>query len=150
MNGTPRFTVTNPLAESIREGEDMINLVMSQAARLEDAIRYEGDASRAARLLTDDYDAAETEAMSEVIIMAAAKEGPLAGIAMSSKAFDIALNNQRAQLRRGKLADLWANVEDARMEHERAKTRLAEADAAFKAARVVCDLKSNILRAACI
>ena len=149
MNHTPNFQVINPLSATIQEGETIITQVMTAAERLQFAIRRETETYMALRNEQETYDLAEGESLSEVFALAALKEGPLAGIAKTSKEYDIALASLRGKLR-GTLFYLWERLDDARNAHERAKGERAQAETEFAAMRRVAELKTAILRAATI
>jgi hypothetical protein len=150
MNGTPVFSIANPLESTMREGEDIIARLGDAASRLSFAIADETECASLARDAASNYEVAETEALAEAIVNGIAKTGPLAGIATSSKAYDLALANLRGQLRDGALFDLARTVDRARAAHERAKVERTQAETEFAALRRVAELKAAILRAACI
>lgn len=150
MNYSPNFSIANPLADTIREGEDIIAQLRDACDDVQEAIAEERQWYEAYRKLQDQYEAAETEELAEIIVMAQQKEGPLGGIAATSKAYDICLTNLKNSLRRGVLAHLWDKAENARRSYEQAQIVLSQAEARFKAMRVIAEIKTQVLRASTI
>lgn len=150
MNHTPTFQVMNPLATTIQEGEDIIARIRDAAERLEQAISDERAWYTRSKDAETAYEVAETDALADIIIMAQAKEGPLAGVAATSKAYDILLSGLKNQLRSGKLAQSWQAVERMRRGYDAAKTELEQAQTQFNALRKIADLKTQVLRASTI
>lgn len=150
MNGQTQFQVANPLAETIREGEEIIAHIQAASVELEEAIQHEREENSYYRDALENYEVAETDELSECVIMAQNKEGPLGGIATTSKAYDIALTKLKNDLRLGVLANLWIKAESHRRDHERAKVELEQAQTRFVALRKVADLKTQVLRASAL
>lgn len=150
MNGTPRFEVMNPLNTTIEEAEMIIAQLQTASDTLERAIADERQWHSNYRDALDAYETAELEELSEVIVMAQQKEGPLGGIAATSKAYDIALTKLKNDLRKGILAHLWTKAERVRRSYEQSQVELQQAETRFNALRKVADVKTQILRASCL
>lgn len=147
---TPEFRIANPLARVIEEGESIIAQLNEVSAQLEASIADRDAWHSRCKEALDNYEMAETDALSEAIIMAQAKEGPLANIAVSSKAFDIAMSKLKNDLRRGYLAQQWQSAERVRRSYEMAQVELQQTETRFNALRKVAELKTQILRASTI
>lgn len=150
MNGQPQFQVVNPLARTIEESEEIIAQIQVASVELEDAIQREREENSYYRDALENYEVAETEELSECVMMAQQKEGPLGGIAATSKAYDIALTKLKNDLRGGTLAHLWSKADSHRRSHERAKVDLEQAQTRFAALRKIADLKTQVLCASSI
>jgi hypothetical protein len=150
MNHQPQFRVMNPLQTTIEEGEEIIARLSDAAARVERAISDEREWYTRCKDAETAYEVAETDALADIIIMAQQKEGPLAGVAATSKAYDILLSNLKNQLRSGKLAASWQAVERMRRQYDAAKTELEQAQTIFTSMRKVADIKTQVLRASTI
>lgn len=150
MNYQPSFQIVNPLQKTIEEGENMIAQMQQVSDDLQFAIADEREWFGAYRAVLETYELAENEELSEAIIMAAQKEGPLGGIPVSGKGYDIVLTKLKNDLRKGALAQLWEKAENARRSYERAQVVLRQAEERFNALRKICDLKTQILRASTI
>lgn len=150
MNGTPQFEVMNPLKTTIREGEDIIAQLLVASDTLESAIADERQWQTNYREALDAYESAETEELAEVVVMAQQKEGPLGGIAATSKAYDIALTKLKNDLRKGILAHLWSKAERIRRSYEQSQIELEQAQTRFNALRKIADIKTQVLRASTI
>lgn len=146
------YTVANPLATTINDAENIIAQLRTASDELAYAIAEAATWQSRCREAQDLYDAAETEHLAEVILLAQVKEGPLAGIATSSKAYDLVLTNLKNSLRHpsGQLATLWRNVDTVRRNTDSAKVQLEQAQTRFTALRRVAELKANILKASTI
>lgn len=145
------YQVANPLQSTINDAEQIIARVDDIAAELETCIAAERKWLGHYRDALENYEHAELEALAEVVTMAAvAKEGPLGGIAASSKAYDIILNNLKNQLRRNQLAELWRTVDNLKRSYEIAQVELAQVETRFKALRTVAEVKTQVLRASTI
>ena len=93
-------------------------------------------------------DAAVNEAlMTDILLADTAKEGPLAGIAKTSKAYDIALSARRTMLCTADLAHLFADAARLRTDADNARMALDKAQIQFSGIKHACDLKAMILRA---
>lgn len=150
MSDTTVFQVVNPLAETIRESEEIIYLMQEAADNLNEAIRLEREAYSRYNDAKDAYEMAEYDELSEVVMMAQQKEGPLAGIAVSGKGYDIALNKLKNDLKRGIFQKAYVDLDRYRRAYESAQTELATAQTRFNALRKICDVKAMVLRASTI
>lgn len=150
MNTAPQFQVVNPLTRTIEEGEEIIAQLQAVSALLEEAIQLEREMHSRYRDAMENYEVGETEELAEAVIMAQSKEGPLGGIATTSKAYDICLTNLKNELRGGKLAHSWQTVERHRRGYELAQVELEQTQTRFNALRKIADLKTQVLRASTI
>lgn len=150
MNNTPAFQVVNPLAESIREGEDIIYQLQEAADNLSEAIRIEREARSRCKDAQDTYDMAENEQLAEIVVQAIAKDGPLGGIPVSGKGYEIVLTKIRNDLKRGTLFDQANNLDIYRRAYESAQVELAQCETRFNALRKMAEVKANVLRASSI
>lgn len=150
MNGQPQFQVINPLAETIEDAESIILDIQDAAGNLNEAIRFEREAQTRYKDALDNYEMAENDELAESIVLATQKEGPLGGIATTSKAYDIALTKLKNDLRRGALLQMWSDLDRYRRALDEAKSNLAQAETRFAALRRICDVKAMVLRASTI
>lgn len=152
MNHTPTFEIANPLRTVIEDSEAIIQQMHVAADDLEVAISDERTWANRYKEALAGYEMQETEHVAEMILLAQAKEGPLAGIATSSKAYDIVLTNIKNELRKptGKYHASWSSVETVRRNWENAQIFLAQCETRFNALRKICELKANVLRASTI
>lgn len=150
MNSTTHFQVVNPLAETIRESEEIIFQLQKAADNLNEAIRLERQAYKHYNDAEETYEMAEYDKLSEVVMMAQQKEGPLAGIAVSGKGYDIALTKLKNDLRRGVLQESYIDLDIYRRAYEARKSDLEQAQTTFNALRKIADVKTQVLRASTI
>lgn len=150
MNGTPTFTTAYPLAKVIEEGEAIVLQTLKAGDDLEYWIAEERTLYGHYKDALDNYEISETDYISEALIQAQLKEGPLANIATTSKAYDLALQKLKNDIRRDKLPQLWKQVDQLRRNYENAQIGLSQAQTRLSALRHVADLKANILRASTI
>lgn len=150
MNNTPTFQVVNPLAETIRESEEVIYMIQEASDNLNEAIRLEREAYGRYNDAKETYEMAEYDELSEVVMLAQQKDGPLAGIAVSGKGYEIALTKLKNDLKRGKLQQAYVDLDRYRRAYEIAKTDLEQTQTRFNALRKICDVKAMVLRASTI
>ncbi|MBX3050794.1 MAG: hypothetical protein KF753_04930 [Caldilineaceae bacterium] len=130
---------------SITEGEDIITALHTATAELCDAIESDVTIRRMLKEAEADLSAAESEIVAEANIEAQNKEGPLAGIATTSKAYAYALenllsnyhttNSNKVAIRR-----LQTDADNASIAREQAQVK-------FSAVKHAADLKAAIIRA---
>ncbi len=150
MNGYPNFAIQNPLNTTIEEAESIIAQMQTASETLEAAIADERQWYSNYRDALDAYEVAELEELSEAVVMAQQKEGPLGGIAATSKAYDIVLSDLKNDLRKGVLAHLWTKAERIRRSYEQSQVELQQSETRFNALRKICDVKTQVLRASTI
>lgn len=150
MNSNTIFSIENPLAKTIEEGENIISQLQAFSEELENSIAQEREVHGRYRDALETYEMAETEELYEVVIMAQQKEGPLGGIPVSGKGYDIALTHLKNNLRKGILAHLWSDADRYRRGYEMAQIELEQAQTRFKALCKITELKANVLRASTI
>lgn len=149
MNGM-QYQVLNPLQKTIEEGEDVIRQLINIADELETAIANERTYYKHYQEALATYEMAETDELGAVVIAAQMKEGPLAGVPVSGKGYDLVLGTLKNSIRRSKHSKLWTTAENCRRNYEDAKTALIQVQERFNALRKVADLKAAILRATTI
>jgi hypothetical protein len=140
----------NPLLDTIRRAEEIVAQVQQASTELEEAIASERTWQGHYKEALATYEMAEIETLSEAIIGAKAGDGPLAGIAVSGKGYDLVLTNLKNQLRKGKLAQQWQAAETVRRNYDNAQIDLVQCETRFKATCRVAELMNNILRASTI
>lgn len=145
-----QFSVMNPLANTITEGEEIISRLFNASDALEAAIADERHWHSNYRDALENYEVAETEKLADVVVMAQMKEGPLGGIATTSKAYDIALSNLKNDLRKGVLSQTWQAAERVRRNYEQSQVELEQCQTRFAALRKIADVKTQVLRASTI
>lgn len=150
MESAPTYIVANPLAESIAEGDALIERIQIAADDLAARIAEERGWFAKLREAESTYEMTETEALAEIVILATTKDGPLGGVAATSKAYDLLLANQRNQLRTGRLQRLWQSLEYVRRNYEQAQVAMRQAETNFAALRKAVELKASTLRAAAL
>lgn len=150
MNGYPNFAIQNPLNTTIEEAESIIAQMQTASDTLERAIADERQWYSNYRDALDAYETAELEELSEAVVMAQQKEGPLGGIAATSKAYDIVLSDLKNDLRKGVLAHLWTKAERIRRSYEQSQVELQQSETRFNALRKIADVKTQVLRASTI
>ena len=143
--------ILNPLNPTLDEAEQLLVELRQAADRLTNAVELEAVARARAKDAADTLDAAVNDILlTDIRLADTAKEGALAGIAKTSKAYDIALSARRAALCSGQLAHLYADAARLRAESDAARMALDAAQARFSAVKHACDLKAMILRASVI
>jgi len=150
VNGTPQFQVLNPLNQTIDEAERIIAQLQDVSEELENAIATRDQWFSRHKDALDNYEVAETEELYEVVILAQQKEGPLGGIPVSGKGYEIALTKLKNDLRKGILAQLWQSVANVRRSYEMSQVELQQVETRFNALRKIADVKTQVLRASTI
>lgn len=146
----PQFQVMNPLMNVISEAEQIIAQLDSASEELEACIADERTWFSRLREAQDAYDSLENEIVADVVIAAQIKEGPLAGIPVSGKGYDLVLTNIKNQARNGDLKEQWKMLNERRHSYEAAQIDLMRAEARFKAMRTIAEVKTQVLRASTI
>lgn len=149
-NPTPEFRIRNPLQATIDDAERIIAQLHEVSEVLEEAIANERLWYGHYHDALESYELREIDALSEAIIMAQAKEGPLSGLATSSEAYKIALAKLKNDLRLGYLSAEWKAAQNVRRRWENAQIQLEQTQARFKALLKIVELKTGILRASTI
>ena len=140
--------IPNPLNPTLDEAEGLLAELRQAADRLADAVELEAVARSRAKDAAETLDAAVNDILlTDILLADTAKEGALAGIAKTSKAYDIALSARRASLCGGQLAHLYADAARLRTDADNARMALDKAQTQFSAVKHACDLKAMILRA---
>lgn len=143
--------IVNPLNPTLEEAEQLLEELRQAADTLAGAVELEAVARARAKDAAETLDAAVNDILlTDILLADTAKEGALAGIAKTSKAYDIALNARRAALCGGQLAHLAGDAARLRMEADGARMTLDKAQAQFSAVKHACDLKAMILRASVV
>lgn len=141
------YAIRNPLQSTIDDAERIISQLHEVSEVLEEAIANERLWYGHYHDALSNYEMAESEKLADIIILASVKEGPLAGIPVSGKGYDIVLTDIKNGMRRGELADLWQSVDRLKKSYEMAQIELEQTQARFKALLRVAELKNNVLRA---
>lgn len=149
-NPTPEFSIANPLARTIEEGESIIEQLQVICEELENCIAQEQTLASHFKEIKQAYDDAENELLGEAIVSGIAKEGLLAGVAPSTKSHDIVCNSLRSMFRHNQLAPEWQRLEKARNDCETAQSARQQAELRFSALRYAAKLKTGILEASVI
>lgn len=142
-----REAYANPLLQTISAGEDLLVSLDNAARRLERAIADDAIAKAAASDAKESLGAQEAEYVVELTTLADAGEGPLQGIAKTSKAYAYALDNALAVARRNGngLSEHARNAERAAVNAMNASIALQQAQAQFRACIAAAELRTAIL-----
>lgn len=134
---------------TIHEGENIINALIAAAAELAAAIETETVVRRMLKEAEVDMSSAESEIIAEATVEAQAKEGPLAGIAVTSKAYSHALEVLLSKHRNNghELGAIWQQVQRLRNDADNASIAREQAAVKFSATKHAADLKAAIIRA---
>lgn len=130
---------------TIHEGENIISALYADAAALCEAVEADVTARRMLKEAETDLTAIEAGIVAEANIAAQAKEGPLAGIATTSKAYTAAVEVLLGQSARRHnvrmiVARLQTDADNAAIAREQASIR-------FSATKHAAELKAAIIRA---
>lgn len=147
---TTQFTVMNPLLATIEEAKRINAQVEEASDELMACIADERTWFARLKEAQETYDMMENEIVGEAIIAAQIKEGPLAGLATSSKAYDAVLSRIKTDARNGALSKQWAALGNTRRSYEASQIDLQRAEVRFKALMRMAELMGNILRASSI
>lgn len=134
---------------TIDEGESIINGLQTAAAELCSAIEAETAIRRMLKEAEADLSAAESEVITEATIAAQGKDGPLAGIATTSKAYGYALETLVSQHRNNGhgVGAAWRQVQRLRVDADNAAVLREQSSVRFSAYKHAADLKAAIIRA---
>lgn len=136
---------TNPLNTTIGEAEELITNLHDAARRLQNAIQLERVARARAQDAKETLSASEAELIHEATLLAQAKEGPLSGIATTSKAYGYAIEKLLSEARQTNLSALYHDANRLAIEADNAAIELEQAKVQFSACKHVADLKAAIL-----
>lgn len=137
----------HPLATSVREAETLLNELLTAAHSVAAATEAETRAKTAAKTAAETLDAAEAELIVAAEMQAQAGEGPLAGFAKTSKAYNAALAKLINDAHAGELAELHANVHRLAVIADEAIIFADKARALYSGYRHGSELKAAILKA---
>ena len=144
-------TIANPLADTIADGERIIDQLRDASDRLQQAIRDERQTYGSLQEMRDLYDGAEAETIAESVVEAAsAKTGPLGGIPVSGDGYKYAMTALKTKLRNGLLNDMYEDLDARRLQYEQAQIERQQAEVQFSGLKHVADLMTAILRAAAL
>lgn len=135
----------HPFQTTIDEAEELIQRLNEAAHRLSVAIEEEKVSRAIAQDARESLEAAEAEIITENVMFAQAGEGPLAGIAKTSKAYQYAIDNMLAGARAGALAGLYHDKNRYALAYQNAQIELERAQVHFSACKRAADLKAAIL-----
>lgn len=149
MNGTT-FQVINPLSEVVNQAQQIMGQLEVASDELASCIADERYWFAAYREVLDTYEMVESEIVSEAVINAQLKEGPLAGIPVSGKGYDIVLTKIKNDARNGALFQQWAAVVNAKRSYDAFKVDLDKSEARMKSLLRMAELMNGIIRASTI
>lgn len=138
----------NPYIDQIGEAKEMLGRLTDAVQELNDALSYERTVYSRMKDMQEIYECAETEAIVEAVALAALKEGPLAGLATTSKAYDLAIANLKNGLKTGSLAHLYEDLRRLKVEYEGASLRKQQAENTFTALRKASEIMAGLLAVA--
>lgn len=148
MNRTMLATLpNNPLAKSVAEAETLLAELLTAAKTLAEANESYSRAKTAADAALETLVTAETELVVAAELQAQNGEGPLAGLAKTSKAYNAALAKVVNDARAGELAELHANVQRLAVVADEAAIAAQRATTLYSGYRHASDLKAAILKA---
>lgn len=130
---------------TIAEGEEIIRSLHTAAAELCNAIEGDVNARRMLKEAEADLSAVESEIVTEATIQAIGKEGPLAGIATTSKAYAAATEVLLGKSPR--LHSIRKSVHAVQTDADNASIAVQQAQMRFAATKHAADLKAAIIRA---
>lgn len=140
-----RDPYANPLLAAIEAGEDLLVSLDNAVRRLERAIAADAIAKAAATDAKETLAAQEAETVVELAALADAGEGPLTGIARTSKAWQYALDKALADARRGELRQAAAIADQASVTAMNANIELQAAQTQFRGCLAAAELRTAIL-----
>lgn len=139
------YQYANPLLATIDASEDLLVSLDNAARRLERAIAADAIAKAAATDAKETLAAQEAETVVELAALSDAGEGPLTGIAKTSKAWQYALDKALADARRGELRQAAAIADQASVTAMNANIELQAAQTQFRACLAAAELRTAIL-----
>lgn len=141
MTSYPR-SIYQPL---IDDGERIINQLMITMENYMLSIERVKRARATAKYCADDLARMESEHVAEMIVQAELGNGPLAGIAKTSKAYQFALDNVLAKARRNGLKHYADLAQDAQLELVDAEISYEQEAARFSALKHAADLQAAMI-----
>ncbi|MCL4833253.1 MAG: hypothetical protein KJZ86_12470 [Caldilineaceae bacterium] len=147
MNNPFTILPANLLRQSLGEAEDILSQLLTAAQALADADENHTRAKSAANAVAETLAAAEVELIVAAETQAQAGDGPLAGLAKTSKAYTAALAKLINDAHAGELAELHANVRGLSVVAEEATIAADRARTLYSSYRHASDLKAAILKA---
>jgi hypothetical protein len=139
--------MSHPLQYEIENAQDMIRRIEESAETLAAAIAWEKTARQHLADAKQTLAGMEAELVSDAVVMSAAGEGVLAGIAKTSKAFETSLDALKVRSHRNGLAPYVAAVADAQRRYTEASIALESSQTRFSALRHASELQAAILKA---
>ena len=127
----------------VEDGLRLLDTLQRASTELSDAIGEEAGVKARYREAADYAKLQDALCVVDAEAAAADKQGPLAGIAKTSKAYDYALQVVIDEGRKGK--QLFSDVADLRAEVEAAEARREQAATKFSAAKAASNLLGHIL-----
>lgn len=135
------------IQQLLNEADRTIAALIEADAELAGALVDDNMARRQLREAEQALSLAEAEIICEASIQAKAKEGPLAGLAVSGDGYKTAQQLLLAQAHRGNLQRLAGRAQERQIAAEDAKVSLERAQARFSAIRHACVLLNGMLNA---
>lgn len=142
---TEREPFSNPLLDTISASEELLVSLDNAARRLERAIADDTITKAAAADARESLAQQEAEYVVELTVEAEAGQGPLAGIARTSKSWQYALDKALADVRRDGLRDYAATADKAAVNAMNTSIALQQAQAQFRACLAAAELRTAIL-----
>jgi hypothetical protein len=140
-----RDAYANPLLGTIEASEELLTTLDNAAQRLERALAAAAIAKAAERDAKETLAMHEAEHVVEWTGLAEVGEGPLVGVAKTSKAYQYALDNALAAARRNGLKQAAAVAYQASVTAMNAEIELQSAQTQFRACLAAADLRTAIL-----
>ena len=137
----------HPLKETIDNAEEILLSLQNQAMDVQARIKNEADAALRAREAEDILKRGEDEVKLEAMMAGKAKQGPLGGVATSSKAYTAILEGLVTEARSSTLKREYDAFCEARGRVEGCRTSLEMSRIYYSALRNMAALKSSILNA---
>lgn len=138
----------HPLMQYLKDAEKTMADLQDVQGRMQLALHDSTVTKTALKDAEDALKEAEATVVAELTMAAMAKQGPLAGVATSSKAYASIVDAELVKARAGNLSRLDIAVKRATAAAEQCSIELAQAQAQFSAVRHMADLQSAMLNAA--
>ncbi|MFZ4659377.1 MAG: hypothetical protein ACOYNY_20345 [Caldilineaceae bacterium] len=136
------------IRQLLSEGDRILSDLITADMDLSTALIDESMARRQLREAEQALNLAEAEIVSEAALQAKAKAGPLAGLAVSSDAYKMAVQLLVAKAHTGNLQRLAGKAKERQIAAEDAKVGLERAQVRFSAIRHASNLLAGMLQAA--
>lgn len=135
------------IQQLFEEGERILADLRSADGEVGTALEHDAQARRQLKEAERHLEVAEAEILTTAAIRSKAKEGPLAGIALTSDAYKAAVTKLLAEAHRGPLKELFGRVKEWQIEADDAKIKLEQAAKRFSAICHASNLLASMLQA---